>query len=55
MMIVLVFLVEAIAKDSQNAKRSAIVDKKKVSHKRIRRVSIDQFYSMVTGEKNAFY
>lgn len=49
------FLVEAIAKDSQNVKWSATVDKKKVSHKRIRRVSIDQFYSMVTGEKNAFY
>lgn len=27
----------------------------KVSHKRIRRVSIDQFYALVTGEADAFY
>lgn len=49
------FLVEAIAKNSQNIEWTSTVDKKKVSHQRIRRVSIDQFYSMVTGEKDAFY
>ncbi|MBQ6966999.1 MAG: Eco47II family restriction endonuclease [Lachnospiraceae bacterium] len=49
------FLVEAIAKKSQNIKWETTVDKKKVSHKRIRRVSIDQFYSIVTGEQDAFY
>ena len=31
------------------------VDGKKISHKRIRRVSIDQFYALVTGEEDAFY
>lgn len=49
------FLVEAIAKRSQNIAWSTTVDKKKVSHKRIRRVSIDKFYAMVTGEADAFY
>ena len=49
------FLVEAIAKRSQNIKWETTVDKKKVSHKRIRRVSIDQFYSIVTGVQDAFY
>ncbi|MGF1919299.1 Eco47II family restriction endonuclease [Enterococcus faecalis] len=49
------YLVEAIAKKSQNIKWSATVDKQKVQHKLIRRVSIDQFYSLVTGEKDAFY
>lgn len=49
------FLVESIAQKSQNIKWETTVDKNKVSHKRIRRVSIDQFYSMVTGEEDAFY
>lgn len=49
------FLVEAIAKRSQNIKWSTTVDGKKVSHRRIRRVSLDQFYTLVTGEKDAFY
>jgi len=48
-------LVEAIAKRSQNIKWSATVDGKKVQHKLIRRVSMDQFYAMVTGEEDAFY
>ena len=26
-----------------------------MSHKRIRRVSLDQFYALVTGEEDAFY
>lgn len=48
------FLVEAIAKKSQNIKWSTTVDGKSVSHKRIRRVSIDQFYAIVTGEEDAY-
>lgn len=48
-------LVEAIASRSQNIKWGTTVDKKKVSHKLIRRVSMDKFYEIVTGEKDAFY
>lgn len=49
------FLVEAIAQRSQNIKWETTVDKKKVGHKLIRRVSMDQFYALVTGEEDAFY
>lgn len=49
------FLVEAIAQKSQNIKWETTVDKNRVGHKLIRRVSIDQFYAMVTGQKDAFY
>ncbi|MGX2943582.1 Eco47II family restriction endonuclease [Enterococcus alishanensis] len=49
------FLVEAIAKKSQNIKWATTVDKQKVQHKLIRRVSMDQFYALLTGEKDAFY
>lgn len=49
------FLVEIIAQRSQNIKWETTVDQKKVGHKLIRRVSIDQFYSLVTGQDNAFY
>ena len=49
------FLVEAIAKKSQNIKWSTTVDGKNVSHKKIRRVSLDQFYALVTGENDALY
>ncbi|MEG1901539.1 MAG: Eco47II family restriction endonuclease [Clostridium sp.] len=49
------FLVEAIAQRSQNTKWETTVDGRKVSHKKIRRVSLDQFYSLVTGEEDAFY
>ena len=49
------FLVEAIAKKSQNIKWSTTVDGKSVSHKKIRRVSLDQFYALVTGQADAFY
>lgn len=48
-------LVEAIAKRSQNIKWTTKVDGKNVQHRRIRRVSMDQFYAMVTGDENAFY
>jgi hypothetical protein len=49
------FLVEAIAQKSQNITWNPTVDGKKISHKRIRRVSLDQFYALVTGEDDAFY
>ena len=49
------FLVEAIAQKSQNIKWEVTVDKKKISNKRIRRVSMDKFYSLITGDKYAFY
>ena len=49
------FLVEAIAKKSQNIKWTTTVDGKSVSHKKIRRVSLDQFYALVTGQEDAFY
>lgn len=49
------FLVEAIAQQSQNIKWETTVDGRKVSHKRIRRVSLDRFYAMATGVETAFY
>lgn len=49
------FLVEAIAQKSQNIKWETTVDKQKVGHKLIRRVSLDQFYALVTGQEDAFY
>lgn len=48
-------LVEAIAKQSQNIKWETTVDGRRLSHRLIRRVSMDQFYSMVVGERNAYY
>ncbi|HCC34356.1 MAG TPA: Eco47II family restriction endonuclease [Ruminococcaceae bacterium] len=49
------FLVEAIAKRSQNITWVVSVDGTRQKHKRIRRVSMDEFYSLVTGQANAFY
>ncbi|MCI9675364.1 MAG: Eco47II family restriction endonuclease [Lachnospiraceae bacterium] len=49
------FLVEAIAQKSQNIKWETTVDGRRVAHKRIRRVSLDQFYAITTGEQKAFY
>lgn len=49
------YLVEAIAKASQDIKWQTTVDKQKVSHRLIRRVSLDKFYSLVTGQDDAFY
>ena len=49
------FLVEAIAKKSQNIKWEPTVDGTKVGHKLIRRVSLDQFYALITGDDEAFY
>lgn len=49
------FLVEVIAKKSQNIKWEPTVDGQRMGHKLIRRVSIDKFYEIVTGTENAFY
>ncbi|MEG0741075.1 MAG: Eco47II family restriction endonuclease [Clostridia bacterium] len=49
------FLVEAIAQKSQNIKWETTVDTQKVGHKLIRRVSLDQFYALVTGQEDAFF
>ena len=49
------FLVEAIAKKSQNIAWAVSVDGQKKKHRRIRRVSMDMFYALVTGQDDAFY
>lgn len=49
------FLVEAIAKQSQNVPWSVSIDGQRKSHKLIRRVSIDQFFKIVTGDDLAFW
>lgn len=49
------FLVEAIAQRSQNIKWETTVDKRKVGHKLIRRVSMDQFYALITGIEDSFF
>ncbi|MCL2807177.1 MAG: Eco47II family restriction endonuclease [Coriobacteriia bacterium] len=48
-------LVEAIAKQSQNSQWDVSIDGQKQGHKLIRRVSLDRFYYLVTGDPNAFY
>ncbi len=48
------FLVEAIAKRSQNITWAVSVDGTKQKHRRIRRVSMDEFYHIVTGQTDAF-
>ena len=49
------FLVEVIAKQSQNIAWAVSVDSQQKKHKRIRRVSVDKFYALVTGQEDAFY
>lgn len=48
------FLVEVIARNSQNIIWNVSLDNQSVSNERIRRVSIDKFYEIVTGEVEAF-
>lgn len=48
-------LVEAIARHSQDIKWQASVDGHTMKHKRIRRMSMDKFYALVTGQEDAFY
>lgn len=47
-------LVEVIAKNSQDIPWKVSLDSIITSHENIRRVSIDKFYELVTGEKEAF-
>ncbi len=47
-------LVEVIAKNSQNTPWKISINKQLFNHDNIRRVSIDKFYALVTGEKEAF-
>ena len=47
-------LVEVIATKSQNIVWQVSLDGERVYHENIRRVSIDQFYTIVTGEALAF-
>ncbi|MBQ8206741.1 MAG: Eco47II family restriction endonuclease [Bacilli bacterium] len=49
------YLVEIIAKRSQNIIWAISLDYERVSNEHIRRVSIDKFYEEVTGDKDAFY
>lgn len=48
-------LVEVIAKHSQQKKWTVTVDHRKFSHERILRVSLDKFYEIVFGQKDAFF
>ena len=48
-------LVEVIAQRSQNIPWTVSLDGQRQKHRRIRRISIDEFYSLVTGEETAFY
>ena len=49
------YLVEIIAKRSQNIVWKVSLDYERVSNDHIKRVSIDKFYEEVTGDKDAFY
>lgn len=49
------FLVETIARRSQDIVWRCSVNGKPVAHERIRRVSMDKFYELVTGIPDAFY
>lgn len=49
------YLVETIARKSQNINWKISLENKTCSHNKIRRISIDQFYSLVFGDKTAFY
>lgn len=49
------FLVEVLAPISRDIEWSCSVNARRMSDKRIRRVSIDKFYSLVTGIDDAFY
>ena len=49
------FLVEAIAKKSQNIVWETTIKKEKKRHNLIRKVSIDKFYAIVTGQDDAFF
>ncbi len=48
------YLVEVIAKDSQNIQWEPSIEGQRLSNPRIRRLSIDKFYELVTGDAEAF-
>lgn len=48
------FLVEVISKQSQNVDWVCSINGEQMKHKNIRRISIDKFYELVTGNKYAF-
>lgn len=48
------WLVEVIAKESQDIPWTCTIDGEKMLHNRIRRISIDIFYEKVTGNPHAF-
>lgn len=49
------FLVEVIAPHSRNIQWNCCVDGESCGDERIRRVSIDRFYEIVTGRQDAFF
>ena len=49
------YLVEVISKKSQNEVWKISLDSIQRSHKKIRRISIDKFYELVFGDKEAFF
>lgn len=49
------YLVEAIAAKSRDDAWSITLDSKRRSHNKIRRISMDRFYELVFGDKDAFY
>lgn len=48
-------LVEVIAKKSQNIPWTINLNKNQVSFPKIRRMSVDRFYEIITGDKMSFY
>lgn len=51
----LCYLVEVISKRSQNIPWSLDIDGQKFVNEKIRKISIDNFYEIVTGDRLAFY
>lgn len=49
------FLVEAISSKSQNEPWKIKIDSNKLENDYIRRVSLDKFYELVTGDPNSFF
>lgn len=49
------YLAEVIAKNSQDIVWNVSLDGQKMQNSRIRRISMDKFYEIVTGDKDAFY
>lgn len=52
---IICMLVEVISTKSQDLEWKLTVDKKKCTNPNIRKISMDKFYELVTGESDAFY